>query len=397
MELTAQYRRDRVSSIDVLRGIIMIIMALDHVRDFTHSVAITGSPTDLVTTTAPLFFTRWITHFCAPLFVFLSGISAYLNGQKKSTAELSAFLIKRGIWLIFADIVIVSLVMSFNPLYSFILLQVIWAIGWGMVFLGILLRGGYKLVACMGILLFFFHNITDYLTLPPPGPLRTLTEIFFTTPGTIIQYGNGRILLFAYAIIPWTGVLLLGYSFGRIFGKTTSPEKRRKTALTAGLLLTALFVLLRVVNGYGDPLPWSEQGSKVFTFLSFLNVTKYPPSLMFCCMTIGPGLVMLSLLDQWKGRLPDFLTVYGKVPFFYFVMHFFLIHLITVVLFFATGHTMAEVADPNSPFLFRPAEFGFRLRFVYLIWIAVVLLMYYPCRWYMKYKATHDQWWLSYL
>ncbi|RYY58991.1 MAG: DUF1624 domain-containing protein [Chitinophagaceae bacterium] len=397
MEPTAVYRRDRVSSIDVLRGIIMVIMALDHVRDFTHIVGVTDSPTNLATTTAPLFFTRWITHFCAPLFVFLSGISAYLNGQKKSTAQLASFLVKRGIWLVLADIFIVTLVMSFNPLYSFILLQVIWAIGWGMIILGLLLRGGYRLVAVIGIVLFFGHNITDYFQPPANGTVRTIVEIIFNTPGTIITYGSGRIILVAYAIIPWTGVLLMGYAFGRFFGKMTSPEKRRKTLLTAGLLITGLFILLRLVNEYGDPAPWSRQGSGLFTFLSFLNVTKYPPSLMFCCMTIGPGLIILSVADRWKGRLPDFFTVYGKVPFFYFVMHFLLIHIITVVLFFATGHSVAEAADPASPFLFRPAEFGFRLRIVYLIWIAVVLLMYYPCRWYMNYKATHDKWWLSYV
>ncbi|MET0637244.1 MAG: heparan-alpha-glucosaminide N-acetyltransferase domain-containing protein [Chitinophagaceae bacterium] len=398
MKSSLQYRTDRIVSVDILRGIVMIIMALDHVRDFTHITAITGSPTDLATTTVPLFFTRWITHFCAPVFVFLSGLSAYLHGQGKTTKELSSFLIKRGIWLIFAEIVIMSLILTFNPLYEVILLGVIWVIGWAMIFLGILIRGGYKLVAVIGIVLVFGHDLVNYLVLPQPGTVtRTLLDIFLTTSGSVVPYAEGRLVIIAYAILPWTGVICLGYAFGKFFGKQTSVEKRRKTLLVAGLLITALFILLRLVNQYGEPQPWTVQPNSIYTFLSFLNLSKYPPSLQFLCMTIGPALLVLYLTDQWRGKIPAVLSVYGRVPFFYFVLHFFLIHLITVVLFFATGHGVGEIVDASSPFLFRPANYGFSLGVVYLVWILVVFLMYFPCKWYMRYKATHDKWWLSYV
>ncbi|RYY54916.1 MAG: DUF1624 domain-containing protein [Chitinophagaceae bacterium] len=394
MNQPAAYRTDRVRSIDLLRGIIMIIMALDHVRDYIHVTAVTGNPTDLATTTIPLFLTRWITHFCAPLFVFLSGISAYLNSRRKTVPEMAAFLMKRGLWLVVADGLIISLVMTFNPTYSVILLQVIWAIGWGMLILGLLLRAGYKAIAITGIVLFFGHNLTGLLQ-PLQGPSATVSGILLTGP--VIFTVAGKLLIMPYPILPWAGVMMLGFAFGKLFGRETEAAARRKKLLTSGVVLTALFLLLRFINIYGDPSPWSAQASASFTVLSFLNVTKYPPSLQFCCMTIGPGLVMLSLLDRWNGRLAGFLEVYGKVPFFYFLMHFLLIHLITVVLFFATGNSLRQAIDPSSIFLFRPANWGFGLGYTYLLWFIVVLLMYYPCRRYMRYKASHNYWWLSYV
>ena len=395
---TSNHRRDsRILSIDLLRGIVMLIMALDHVRDFFHVAAMTSDPTDLTTTTAPLFFTRWITHFCAPVFVFLSGMSAYLSGQRKTKQQLSSFLLKRGIWLILVEVFVISLALSFNPLYNFILLQVIWAIGWSMIILALLLRTNYTVIVITGIILFFGHNITDYLVLPQGGVSGILWNVLLTTPGTPYLYAPQRMILDAYAILPWAGIMLLGYSFGKIFAVVSMPERRRKTAMVAGLVLTGLFILLRLVNEYGDPRPWLTQGSTAFTILSFLNVTKYPPSLQYACMTLGPALIFLSLADRTNNRLSRFFSVYGKVPFFYYILHFFLIHIICVILFFASGFTTSQIIDQQSPFLFRPVSFGFGLAWVYLIWLVVILSLYYPCRWFVKYKATHDQWWLSYL
>lgn len=395
---TLSHDRDsRILSIDLLRGIVMLIMALDHTRDFFHIAAITSSPTDLGTTTAPLFFTRWITHFCAPVFVFLSGMSAYLAGQRKTKKQLSLFLIKRGVWLILVEVFVISLALSFNPLYNFVLLQVIWAIGWSMIILGLLIHAGYAVVAIAGVILFFGHNIFDFVPLPTVDERGIFWNVLLRATGTPYFYRPDRLVMVAYAILPWTGVMLLGFSFGKIFGGNTLRVTRRRVALNAGLALTGLFIFLRLLNGYGDPAPWSVQETPLFSLLSFLNVNKYPPSLDYCCMTIGPALIFLSLTDRLNNRLTAFFSVYGKVPFFYYVLHFFLIHIICVILFFATGFGSSQIVSEGSPFLFRPVNFGFSLPWVYVIWLVVILSLYYPCKWFAKYKATHDQWWLAYL
>ena len=386
----------RVSSIDILRGFIMLIMALDHVRDYFHSQAMIDQPTNLLTTTPQLFFTRWITHYCAPLFLFLSGISAFLSGQRKTKKELSAFLIKRGLWLILAEIFIMTFILSFNPTYSLILLVVIWAIGWSMIILGLLIRTSYLTIAVVAIILVFGHNITDYLPPVKNATAEAFLRIFVSGSGTVYPFA-GRSVLFAYAILPWTGIMLLGFSFGQLYKTDFDAIRRKKILLWSGLGTIALFVVLRFINHYGDPSPWASQKNGQYTFLSFINTTKYPVSLQFTCMTLGPGLIILSLLDNIKDGWFNFVKVYGKVPFFFFAGHFLLAHILCVIAFFATGHTTDQIVDPNSPFLFRPVDFGFSLRTTYLIWLQVVLFMYYPCKWYGRYKETHKKWWLSYL
>lgn len=389
--------RQRISSIDTLRGLIMVIMALDHVRDYFHITAITSDPTNLATTTPALFFTRWITHFCAPLFVFLSGLSAYLSGQNKTKKELSIFLIKRGLWLIVVDVVVVSFIMTFNPTYNFIILTVIWVIGWSMVILGCLVRGSYRLVLITGLILFTGHNLLDYLDLPATGAASAAWQILFTTPGSVFPIGDGRIVLIAYAILPWASIMLLGYAAGMIYKPGFDPTRRKRILIATGAGMILLFLLLRGLNLYGDPTKWSEQDSFLYTLLSFLRVTKYPVSLQFACMTIGPGLIFLALMENVRNGLTSFLTVYGRVPFFYYIGHFLLAHLLCMADFFRTGHSFAERIDPASPFLFRLSQGGYELGIVYGVWLLVVLLMYYPCRWYGNYKLTHREWWLSYL
>ena len=372
-------------------------MALDHVRDFFHETAMTADPLDPATTTGALFFTRWITHFCAPVFVFLSGISAWLSAQKKSPREASIFLLKRGAWLIAVELVIITLAITFNPLYNVLILQVIWVIGWSMILLGICNRLSGRLVLVIGLILFFGHNILDYLKLPQEGLPAALTKIFFTAFGTVLPIGNGRFVMALYAILPWTGVMFCGYALGPVFRNGFPVEKRQRILLYLGLSVTALFFLLRFINGYGDPSQWRSFDTPMQTFLSFMNTSKYPPSLLYLCMTIGPGLLLLAWLGQKQRAFSEVLTVYGRVPFFYYVVHFFLIHTICVVLFFASGYSTSQIVDPQIPFLFRPLNFGYGLPIVYGIWFLVVASLYLPCKWFNTYKKTHRNWWLSYL
>lgn len=385
----------RVPSIDILRGLVMIIMALDHTRDFFHITALTADPLDPGNTTLPLYFTRWITHFCAPTFVLLSGISAYLSAQKKSRAAASNFLLKRGAWLILVEVTLVTFGITYNPFFNFIILQVIWAIGFSMVVLGLLSRISEKLVLITGLLLFFGHNILNHLTLPTDGVAGRALQILFTSRGGILPLGPDHVLGIFYAALPWTGIMLIGYAMGKLFYKNVDPHTRRKYLLLLGFGMILLFVLLRFINVYGNPEPavWGE-GFR-FNLLTFLNTSKYPPSLQYACMTLGPALILLALWEKASGRWAEVLSVYGRVPFFYYILHFYLLHLLLVAAYFATGGSLSEAG--TIPFFFRPAEFGFGLPVVYLIWLTVVAVLYLPCRWFGRYKATHRQWWLGYL
>lgn len=388
MELSTK----RINSIDVLRGIVMIIMALDHTRDFFYLNAMKNDPLNLETTTAALFFTRWITHFCAPVFVFLSGISAALSGRKKTKAQSSAFLIKRGFWLLFVEIVIITMGFTFNPFYNVIILQVIWAIGWGMIVLGLLVRINYKTILIIGIVLVFGHDLFNYITIPPTGPLAIFIKIFFTAKDYFLPISENYFILFFYAILPWAGLMLLGYcaSFWFI---NYSEEKRNKVLMIAGISVTALFFVLRFIN-YGDPVPYQRQLTTLKNVLAFINASKYPPSLQYMCMTIGPALFLLAFLEHAKNFFTSFATVYGRVPFFYYVLHFYVLHTLLVILFYASGYGAADIFPKSSPFFFRPDNFGFSLPIVYLIWISVVFLLYFPCRWYSRYKLANKQNWL---
>ncbi len=380
-------KEQRIATIDILRGLVMVIMALDHVRDFFHETALTDDPLNLVTTTPPLFFTRWITHFCAPVFVALSGVSAYLSGRQQSRQTLSRFLIKRGLWLVIVDLVIMSFALSFNPAYNFVMLTVLWAIGWSMVLLGLLLLVSSKVILPVGLLLFFGHNLLtqELITAESPGLVRILFVGRY-----ILPLSPDRVFAFFYAILPWTGVMLLGYWMGQYVGN-------RKVMLVTSLLAISLFLLLRFMNLYGDPQPWSAQTNGLYTVLSFLNTTKYPPSLLFLLMTLGPAMVVLALPLRGNSIFEKLVTVYGRVPFFYYIVHFFLAHLLVVGAFYLTGHNAAEIRDPASPFLFRPAAFGFSLPVVYGVWLTVVVVLYYPCKWFYRYKKAHRKWWLRYV
>ncbi len=391
--------RSRIQSLDILRGAVMIIMALDHVRDFFHAQAFTDSPTNLETTTPILFFTRWITHYCAPVFVFLAGTSAFLMGQRRTKPQLSMFLITRGLWLVFVEVAIISLGWTFDPLYHIFILQVIWAIGVSMIILGILVRFPFAVVLSFGLIVVLGHNLLDYAEAERNGQVGVLWELAHQAFFRYFPLSEDRGILVVYSFLPWTGIMALGYCFGKLFRNEVSSVARRKILIGLGSGLILLFILLRFINAYGDPSPWSPQSrGGVYSFLSFLNVNKYPPSLMFTCMTLGPAMLLLALLENVRvSRMGNFLRTYGRVPFFYYVLHFYLIHIFCVIAFYATGNTSAQIHDPNSPFLFRPADWGFGLPVVYLVWLATVLLLYPLCRWFERLKARRKDWWLSYL
>lgn len=388
--------KKRVQSIDILRGIVMIIMALDHVRDYFHNDAFQHDPLDPGTTTPILYFTRWITHFCAPTFVFLAGTSAYMIGLRKTKAELSSFLIKRGLWLVLIEVVVISLGWTFNPLYNTIIFQVIWAIGISMVLLGLAVRLPYGVIFAIGALVVFGHNILDYPEAAHKHEVGFLWDLLHDSRFDTFAFAPNRVLIVAYAFLPWMGIMFMGYAAGKLFEPTVDTRKRQKTLLILGTGLIVLFVVLRLLNGYGNPSPWTSQRNGMATFLSFMNVHKYPPSLMYACITIGPALVVLALLEHVQNRFTEFVKVFGRVPFFYYVLHLYLIHTLTVILFFATGYGTKDIVG-QTPFLFRPVTFGFDLWLVYIIWIAVVLALYPLCKWYNKYKSQHTQWWLSYM
>jgi uncharacterized membrane protein len=388
----------RVESIDIVRGLVMIVMALDHVRDFFHRDAFLDSPTNLATTTPVLFLTRWITHYCAPVFVFLSGISAYLAGQKKTKSELSTYLIKRGCWLILAELVIVSFGLSFDPAFSSFLLQVIWVIGWSMVALGLMVKAPTVVIVMVGLCIFLAHNMLDYL--PAANENKSMAmDLFLRAQWSEYRIAGGKTIKVAYAILPWMSVMFLGYVCGKIFTANYSSAKRRKVLITIGAGMMVFFVLLRLLNSYGDPSPWQTQNNFLFTLFSFVNTTKYPPSLLYLCMTIGPALVVLGLIEGRTWFFGKLLLVYGKVPFFYYVLHFYLIHLLCVATFFINGGEHKEAFDTSAPLLIygRPVHFGFDLWVVCLVWILVVAMLYYPCQWFGGYKKNHRQWWLSYV
>jgi len=385
----------RIQSIDILRGLVMIIMAIDHTRDFFHITAMTADPLDPATTTTGLFFTRWITHFCAPVFVFLSGLSVFLSGQHKTPSQAGIFTIKRGIWLIFAEIFILTFGLTFNPLYNFILLLVIWAIGWSMVLLGVFSRISRWLVLLMGIVLVFGHDLLNFVSLPKTGVEALLLKIFLTSSGTVVPLDSNHLVLFSYAILPWTGIMFLGYSAGRWYRKDFPAATRTKYLVVSGLSLCALFAVLRISNAYGDPSLRKVYPTLIQNIFSFLNASKYPPSLQFFCMTIGPALLLLSALENVSNKITKVISGYGSVPFFYFVVHFYVLHLLLVVVFFLSGHQINEIVQ--TPFFFRPPNFGFTLPVVYAIWLIVVASLYRPCLWFKRYKTNHDQWWLKYI
>lgn len=391
--------RQRIASIDLLRGLVMVIMALDHVRDYFGQGSFANDPMDLGTTTPALFFTRWITHFCAPVFVFLSGTSAFLYGSRAaSTAVLSRFLWTRGLWLIVMELTVIRLGWTFDLSYQLSILQVIWAIGVSMVVLAALVHLPRLAIAGVGGLLVAGHNLLDPVHRDGTDALSVLWQILHQ--GTFLPLGeNGAGILVAYPVLPWIGLMALGYVFGGLYAGSVDVLVRRRTLIILGGTAVAAFLLIRGLNGYGDPAPWSGQAQGITTFLSFLKVTKYPPSLAYVLMTIGPAMLFLAWSEQWRGRLTEALVTIGRVPFFYYIAHLYLIHALAFIGLAVQGFPLSHmVITPSILFSDVLLPYGYPLWVVYAVWIVVVLLLYPLCRWYGNYRAgNRDKWWLSYL
>lgn len=387
----------RVESIDLLRGLVMIIMALDHVRDYFHADAFLYDPTDLSKTTAFLFFTRWITHYCAPTFMFLSGTSAFLVGERKGKKYLSRFLLTRGLWLIFLELIVVSFGWYFNIHFTVIDFIVIWALGISMIALAGLIYLPVAAIVTIGVVMVFAHNFLDNIHVAGNGAGAFLWSMLHEQ--RIFYYGN-HIYFVGYPLIPWIGVMALGYCIGTKFTATYDPAKRKRFLIELGAVAIALFMVLRLSNAYGDPHKWSEQSTGMFTFLSFLNVSKYPPSFLYLLVTLGPAILFLAFTEKANSWLSRQIKMIGRVPMFYYLVHIYIIHLIALVATYFSGHTWRDMIL-NSWVSFEPKlqGYGFSLSVVYAIWFSVILILYFLCRWYDGYKRSHvrQKWWLSYL
>jgi uncharacterized membrane protein len=390
--------RARLDSVDLLRGLVMVIMALDHVRDYF--TAHLFDPADLSRAGAALFFTRWITHFCAPVFVFLAGAGAFLSGAKgRPRRDLAVLLVTRGLWLILIELTVLRFGWFFNLDYHFVGLQVIWVIGISMIVLAALVWLPPRAVAAMGIAMIVTHNAFDgiHAGVAAGGPLVSFPGAGaapIIAPGRdwLISFLHEQHAPFVYPLIPWVGVMAAGYGFGPLLLRPDG--QRRQVLIRLGLALTAAFLVLRAMNVYGDPKPWSPQGSALLTLLSFLNTTKYPPSLLFLLMTLGPAIALLPLLERARGPVARFFIVYGRVPFLYYVAHIYLVHALSLAAGVAAGIPASEL---RTVWRFYPKRFGFDLPIVYIVWGAIVFALYPVCRWFAELKARRRDWWLSYL
>jgi uncharacterized membrane protein len=384
----------RVESIDILRGVVMILMALDHVRDY---FGVAGNPTDLATASTPLFFARWITHICAPTFFLLTGVGAFLMGQKKTVPDLSRFLLVRGVWLLVLELTVLRWFgYQFNFDYRVTFLIVIWALGWAMILLAGLVRLGPGAALAVGVAMIAGHNLFDGVSLASVGAFAPFWNVLHA-PSILISVED-HVVFVAYPLIPWVGVTAAGYGLGQVFA--WAPDERRRFLLRAGMALTLGFVALRWINVYGDPVRWTANETGVLTLLSFLNATKRPPSLLYLLMTLGPALVMLSLLEL---RVPRWLrpaVVFGRVPLFYFALHFTTIHLVAVVVCYALygeAHWMFESPTLGDYPYTRPPGWGFSLPVVYFVWVAIVAALFPVSRWFADVKRRSGAAWVSYV
>ncbi|HTZ60766.1 MAG TPA: heparan-alpha-glucosaminide N-acetyltransferase domain-containing protein [Acidobacteriaceae bacterium] len=390
----------RIQSVDAVRGVAMVLMAIDHIRDYISHDAMLFSPTDLSHTTAPLFFTRWITHFCAPVFILTAGMGArlWMSRGHHSTNELSRFLVTRGIFLIVLEVTILRAVTfsQFSARGSPVILLILWAIGVSMIALAALahLPGGALAFLSAAILL--FHNLLDGITAKRFGSFAWTWDILHQQAVFTIF---GISFLTAYPVLPWIGVMSLGYCFASMY--QWDAERRQRVLVLLGMGMTVGFVVLRAINLYGDPVHWSQQQSGLLTVLSFLNVTKYPPSLDYLLMTIGPTLLGLAALEHISLSKRNPLIVFGRVPLFYYVAHLGLAHLIALA--------MNAIRYGWKPFVFEappsmggarqlfPGNYGYPLWVVFVVWGLVIAMLYPVCRWYAELKQRRKDWWLSYL
>jgi uncharacterized membrane protein len=376
-----------LDSIDLLRGLIMVLMLLDHTRDFFSSSAV--NPRDVHDST--LFLTRWVTHFCAPLFIFLTGLSAFLYGTRGRTRqEVSLFLFTRGAWLVLLELTVVLFGWTFSPAFNLFVLQVIWAIGWSMITLAGLIYLPRIAVSAIALAMIAGHNLLD--------PIRA-EDLQSFAPLWLILHESGFLepvpgikVLAVYPLVPWIGVMAAGYVCGPVLNFPES--QRRRWLVGAGLSLIGVFVVLRALNIYGDPVPWQPSSSWSASILSFINCEKYPPSLLYLSMTLGPGLVGLALFERASGRLAGWLITFGRVPFFYYIAHIYLIHVVAVAAAAFAGSDLAWLFQ--DPIGTKPEGYSVSLLLIYVLWLGFLLTLYPLCRWFAALKQRRHDWWLSY-
>lgn len=383
----------RLDSVDLLRGIAMVLMALDHAHHFFTIVRF--NPVDLDATTVAHFFTRWLTHVCAPVFVFLAGTGAFLyrtRGAGRSKKELSWFLFSRGLWLIVLELTVMRMGWQFSFDYSYAVGQTLWAIGWSMIVLSGLVFLPISMTTVFGVVMIALHNAFDRVRPKMFGDYAWVWKILHH--GGRVEIFENYTLSAMYPLIPWIGVMAAGYGFGVIFLK--EPQVRRKIILWLGAGLTVAFVLLRWLNIYGDPRPWATHESVLWTVINFLNCDKYPPSLLFLLMTMGPAIVSLALFERVRGPIAEFFITFGRVPLFFYVLHIFVLHALAVFAAYLTIGDPGSLVGSQKP-LRLPEGYGFGLPVVYTVWLGVSLAMYPVCRWYAGVKRRSKSAVLSYL
>jgi len=399
--LEAPAKHSRIFSIDIVRGMAIVLMALDHTRDFFSSALY--DPTNLVLTYPAMFLTRWITHFCAAAFVFLAGTSAFLYRTRgnRTKGDLTFFLLSRGIWLIILEFTLVQWGWAFNFSYLQIVCQVMWVLGWSMIALSVLIYLPRWLILSISIAMIAGHNLLDKINIESWGNLSWLLNILHV-PGDIALPSGIHVQLL-YPLIPWIGVMALGYAMGGVFLK--EPQERKKQLLRLGISLIFAFFVIRAINIYGDPYAWVVQKKAIFTALSFINYTKYPPSFLFLLMTLGVTFVALSVFTAREpGRIGRFFLIYGRVPLFFYAIHVPIIHFIAVIFAFVRYGHVAFLFHYNVEYLDvalspkTPLGYGYGLAISYIVWISVIAMLYPLCRWYAVYKKNHPQYrLLSYL
>ena len=390
--------KDRIEAIDFLRGLVMVLMALDHVRMYLGYGTWYAEPTNLATTTPLLFFTRWITHFCAPVFVFLAGTSAFLYGTRQANVKQTAwYVFTRGVWLILVEVVIINFAWTFDVTYSFLILQVLWAIGISMLTLSALVFLPKRLILAIGLILVFGHNLLDSITAQGSSAQDLIWYALHQPNAVFID--STRVINFVYPALPWIGLMTLGYVLGALYKNDFPVERRKRWLLNIGICATILFIALRGLNLYGEPRHWQTQDSPVFSLMSFLNTTKYPPSLHFLLMTMGPALIFLAVVESVGPRLAGPIIVFGRVPFFFYIVHLYVIHALAVLMLVYQGRDWSQyILSARGIASGTLSNFGLRLEAVYVVWLLVILLLYPLCRWYQKYRENNpSKWWLSYL
>lgn len=385
----------RVSSIDVVRGFVMLIMAIDHVRDLMHVTGTTQDPTDLASTYPALFFTRWITHLCAPTFVFLAGTSAYLSVKNQgNVAESRRFLQKRGLWLIFLECTVITLALWGDIQFRTFLFQVIAAIGFGFILLSFLIKLSVRTIGIIGLVIVCGHNLLPLIPFGDNSVVKMVLSPFFAF--SFIPITAQTNLVINYPIIPWLGIMLTGFACGQIFELASA--QRKTVFLKMGLGALTVFTLIRLTNFYGDPVHWAQQKDALFTFMSFINVTKYPPSLLYTLVTLGISCLILSFTEGVNNGFTRIVNVYGKVPLFYYLIHWYIIRILTFSMVFLQGFHWSDLEFGTFKFGLPKTGSGVELWAIYLIWLGIVLVLYPLCSWYGRYKATHkEKTWLRYL